>query len=417
MIPAPRRVFISHSSKKPFAAAVCRLVVKQLRAKNYQVFIDVDELRPGEEWRSVLNHRLADCHAAVLLLSREALSSSWVRREINILLWRRALGAAVHVIPALVGDVRREDVAAAGFSELESFQYARLPNRRPKESDAARLAAAITNRFVDLEAEPTTRDPMEKWIDRVTFFLSHVGDDNSVNDCGRHLGITEEDLSYLKLPGGRRFLAHQLLNQDLTNRTYSAIRSIADFIGREWLDKLIRDITFVWVNMQAARQLLSIYEHSGSGVALLNARSFLTAYEYIDRATCRGDYWREMAGIPVGEDAVPELVAHYEKAISALLGVEPPWTLADMKPRPEMCVLVIDPVGVRLEIVAEAVHITQERYPWLVIVLMIGDAEARPEILSTLGPGCVRTLMPPLGAEEEQAARRLVADLRKLGND
>jgi hypothetical protein len=417
MEPAARRVFISHSSKSSFATGVCRLVVRQLRAKNYQVFLDADELRPGEEWRSVLNHRLADCHAAVLLLSREALASPWVRREINILLWRRSLGAAVHVIPALIGDVGRDDVAAAGFSELEPFQYARLPGGKSGKSDAALLATAITDRFADLKAEPVMRDPMQKWIDRVTFFLSHVGDDESINDCGRYLGIAEEDLSYLKLPEGRRFLAHQLLNQDLTNSTYSAVRAVSDYLGREWLAKLIQDIAFVWVNMQAARQLLDVYEEPGGGVALLNARSALTAYEYIDRATCRGDYWREMAGTPVGEDAVPELVAHYERAVAAMLGVEPPWTLTDMTPRSGMCVLVVDPAGVRMEVVAQAIRITRERHPWLVIMLMTGDTVAGQDIVTTLGPERVRELVPVLGPRDEPDARRLVKDLRRLCSD
>jgi hypothetical protein len=417
MEPADRRVFISHSSKGPFATAVCRLVARQLRAKNYQVFLDADELRPGQEWRSVLNHRLADCHAAVLLLSRDALASPWVRREVDILLWRRSLGAPVQVIPALTGDVGPDDVAAAGFSELEAFQYARLPGGKRGKSGAALLATAITDRFADLTAEPATRDPMRKWIDRVTFFLSHVGDDESINDCGRHLGIAEEDLSYLKLPEGRRFLAHQLLNQDLTNSTYSAVRAVSDYLGREWLAKLIQDIAFVWVNMQAARQLLSVYEEAGGGVALLNARSALTAYEYLDRATCRGEYWREMAGTPVGEDAVPELVAHYERAVADMLGVEPPWTLADITPRSQMCVLVVDPAGVRMEVVAQAIRITRERHPWLVILLMTGDALGGQDIVTTLGPERVRELAPVLRPRDEPDARRLVKDLRRLTSD
>ena len=45
------KVFISDSSKDFFSIAVCDAVVKQLRAKNYQVIIDKDTIKPGDEWR------------------------------------------------------------------------------------------------------------------------------------------------------------------------------------------------------------------------------------------------------------------------------------------------------------------------------------------------------------------------------
>ena len=413
------KVFISHSSKDFFSIAVCDAVVKQLRAKNYQVIIDKDTIKPGDEWRLVLYHEIASCHAAVLLLSREALASEWVKAEINILQALHSINPQIRLIPVQIGDVENDDVKAAGLGDLGQIQYVKLDGRKKGKPAARKLATMATDCFPALEKTPAIRDDMQKWIDRVTHFLSYVSNDDSIEECARYLGMKDDDLIYLRLPEGRRILADRLLNQELTNyttpSTYLAMRAIADFLQRDLLTKLIQDIAFVWVNMQAARQLQGIYEEPGSRIALLNALSPLTAYDYIDRATFRGVYWCELAGIPVGENAVGELVAHYERAVKSLNGIEPPFTEANMTPRTDgMGFLVVNPTGVPLKLVAQAVRITHEKYPWLVILLMTGATMAGQDIISTLGSERARVLSPALGPQEEFNARRLAADLHKL---
>lgn len=59
------------------------------------------------------------------MLSEKALKSPWVRREIDLLLWRRALGSSVLIIPVLLDGLQREKVRTSGFSELESIEFAR----------------------------------------------------------------------------------------------------------------------------------------------------------------------------------------------------------------------------------------------------------------------------------------------------
>jgi hypothetical protein len=418
LVPTAHKVFISHSSKDFFSKSVCDAVVKQLRTKNYQVIIDKDAIKPGDEWRKVLYREMASCHTAVLLLSREALTSEWVKTEIHILQALRS-NTQIRLIPVLIGDVENDDVKAAGLGDLGQIQCAKLDDMKTGKPAARRLATMVTNLFLPLEKTPEIRDDMQKWIDRVTYFLSYVRNDESIEDCARYLGMKEDDLFYLRLPAGRRILADRLLDKELTNyttpSTYLAMRAIAGFLERDVLTKLIQDIAFVWVDMQAARQLQGIYEEPGSGIALLNALSPLTAYDYFDRATFRGVYWCELAGTPVGENAVDELVAHYERAVMSLNGIEPPFTEANMTPRTDgMCALVVDPAGVPLKLVAQAVRITHDKYPWLVILLMTGATMADQDIISTLGPERARVLSPALGPQEEFNARRMATDLHKL---
>src|SRR4051812_44064690 len=112
-------VFISHSSKTdPYADAVRIHVQRALVARGWEVRVDIDGLRGGEEWSGVLYHWLADCDAAVVLVGRKALTSKWVAREVDLLLWRRALGSPLTVVPAILGDLTRADVEPSPLADL-----------------------------------------------------------------------------------------------------------------------------------------------------------------------------------------------------------------------------------------------------------------------------------------------------------
>jgi hypothetical protein len=434
-LPVQRRVFVSHSSHDPFARDLRKAVCQQLREQNFDVLVDVDELRPGQDWRAVLNHWLADCHAAVLLLTRDALTSAWVRREITILLWRRALGSRVLIIPALLGDLEPADVKEAGLDELADLQFARLRPSEPSNvsrsgvacedgrtaNDAAvALAGQIAQRLTRLPPPEADTSQMRRWVDRISYFLTLVGDPDKLGECARELGVTDEDLRLVKLHEGNRFLAHQLLNEGMSRRTYHAVRVICDFLGREWLDKLIRDVAFTWVSGEAARHLVSASQKSIANksvvVTALNAHKPETADDYLNRATCRGDYWRQVAATPVGENAVDELVWHYEKAIRDLLGLEPPWSMADSISIDEPAYLIVDPAGVPMESVTSALRIVCKRYRGIVVLLLTGQDRPAPDDSNPWGLGPVQVLHPPLQPGEELAARRGVRALMGLRN-
>jgi TIR domain-containing protein len=407
-------IFVSHSSHEPFAEMVREATCRLLRDKGHDVWVNTDGLRPGDEWRGVITHQLAECRGAVLLLSRAALGSAWVRREVTILMWRRLLGSRVHVVPALLGDVTPDDVMAAGLTELRPLQAAMIGAETGTGQDAEEFARQIVDRFAAVPATVSDNDQIRQWTQRVSYFLTHVGDPDLLSECARRLGVTERDLPLVRLPEGNRFLAHQLLDDGLQRRTYDAIRVICDVMGAEWLSKLVSDVAFTWVDSGAARQLLLAAQRDAPATALLNARRSQTADEYLDRATCRGHYWREVAGMPVGEDTVAELVDHYERAVHDLHGFEPPYTADDLEGREGPMFLVIDPAGVPIDAVTEAVGILHAHYPYVTVLLLTGGQQTEIDRLCLEQPGSGLVPLPELAPGEEQRARRTVRDLRAL---
>jgi hypothetical protein len=403
------KIFISHSSRDdPFADMVREAV--ELRLVGHEVLVDVEELSPGDEWRAVLYHWLAECHAAVVLLNREALASSWVKREVNILLWRRALCSPVKVVPAIIGDLRKQDIDRAGFGELTDLQMARLESA-PQTRETAELFAS---QIADQLGEPAADDSaMAKWAEVLAFFLGHVGSKDSLAAAAREHTYLDRVRDPVE---GPRFMAHQLLARENGRGLYLAIAQIADFTPVEWLSRLIDKVGATWVDSEAARVLLEFTPGQPGTVVLLNARSPRTAEQYVDRATCyasRGFEYETVTAV-TGESFVEEFEKECAKAVEKLLAVEPPFTLEEYLPPKDVLFLIVDPSSTPRGLVARGMRAVRNRFPWLVMVLLTGTTPPTDEELVTWQLTDVLKLEPALGRAEELYAQQIIGALYKL---
>ena len=414
------KIFISHSSKAdPFADQVREAVTEGLRG--YELLIDRDALRPGDEWRSVLYHWLAECHAAVVLLNQEALESTWVRREVNILLWRRALGYPLKLVPAILGDLSTKDVRDVGLGELEPFQFARIPPGARAPKDAEELAAQIVDRFAGLPVWTPDLSPMGSWTNAIVSGLREVKDMDSLVAAAQHLQVEEGCLDRVRDPDeGCRFLAHQLLARAQDRGVRHAIASIADYIPAEWLWRLVDKIAPTWVDGEAARMLL-VLRGTQPRTVILNARSHRTAEQYVGRATCcaQEGYVHEIVSAVAGEGFIDEFEEDCRKAVRTLLRIPLEWDIEDALPSQgeepdEMAFLIVDPASTRMSLVGEGVRRVQALFPWLTVVLLAGDTPPAPADLTAWQLTGALVLSPPLKAREELNAQQMIRSLDEL---
>ncbi len=220
------KVFLSHSTKgDPDAAAMRGHLESELVARGWDVLVDEDGLRGGEEWRGVLYHWIADCDAAVVLMSDKALASSWVRREINLLLWRKALGSPLTIVPAELSPT--EDTGAPELKDLRELQF--VPHAEP-----AMFAAAIAARLPDLSSPVVdTSDRMRLWLVDVVSCLREVTEHEPLRAAARALDARQEDWHFPSVGEGQRFLAHLLLGQTQVGRIHTAIEARRPSRGRQ----------------------------------------------------------------------------------------------------------------------------------------------------------------------------------------
>ncbi|MBL8350157.1 MAG: TIR domain-containing protein [Burkholderiaceae bacterium] len=138
---APRpRIFLSHSSKD---AVLTDAVSAALAASGdghpgYEVLVDRDCLKPGEEWPIQLHAMMAYAQAGLILLTPAALSRpDWVRKETHILGWRRSLDPSFKVFHVLLG-VEPEALDAQGFGPAQLSLLQRVPT-----GDAQAIASVL----------------------------------------------------------------------------------------------------------------------------------------------------------------------------------------------------------------------------------------------------------------------------------
>lgn len=145
-------IFVSHSSKDNeltrqvcqalrgagAGETVCDPLVDYEKLQNYDVLVDVDELQAGKPWPKQLHEWMARCHAAVLLLTSNAVKSPWVLKEATILAWRLSLDNNFSFFIVRFDDVSNADMTAGGFDPLMLPEIQKLT-----VGDAADIAAQV----------------------------------------------------------------------------------------------------------------------------------------------------------------------------------------------------------------------------------------------------------------------------------
>lgn len=405
------QVFISHSTNHdPRSADVRKQVQRELEGRGWLVFVDNDALRGGEEWKDVLYRWLADCDAAVVFVSEKALASPWVRREVSLLLWRRALGSPLTIVPVLLRDVSREQVEESDLADLLALEFVREEVPAVADAMGESLASRIVDRLPDLSTPlRAAPDGMQAWLDDIDACLTTVDHDRPLREALRALGA--DDWHFTSIREGRRLLAHQMLGPGLSARIVAALRQIARQTSGS-LQRLIDLVAPVWVDGEAARALLPA---GGQVFVLLNARLPETARHYVHRAACCSLYFRtETVTLIVGEDLAREFLHDCERAVRRLLGLRDIYPLDGEPPLDgDIGFLVVDPRSAPVDLVIDLLRPLLLRFEWLNVILLVGPAVPEGDILRRWGMADA-VLRPELGCDEEKVALRIADRLQAL---
>ena len=93
------KVFISHAhTDEPLVKKIAAV----LEDAGLEVWDDTREIMPGDNWADKVARALEESEAMVVILTPDALRSSWVRRDIDYALGEQ--GYRKRLIPVLVGD-------------------------------------------------------------------------------------------------------------------------------------------------------------------------------------------------------------------------------------------------------------------------------------------------------------------------
>ncbi|MGW1719843.1 hypothetical protein [Streptomyces sp. NPDC002156] len=157
------KVFISRSAHSDTCTAqVHRLVARELRDRGYEIANEEGRIA-GQVWHPRLYEQLLECNAAIVLIDRAALTSGWVHREADILLWRHHFNHTFFVLSAPSGGVTPHDMRAAGYEDLLALPSARTGPLDRQPADPEDAAQGILRFFPPLTAQLDDSAPTLDW--------------------------------------------------------------------------------------------------------------------------------------------------------------------------------------------------------------------------------------------------------------
>jgi hypothetical protein len=309
------KLFVSHSSRLDDVPhrhtdndanwRLLREVCDELKARygdTIRILVDKDGLIAGDDWNRELNLWLAECQAAVILVSRRAMDKSdWVAKEAAILGWRKALDPEFTLIPVTIeGESQPSDLAQAFWGSLEMGRIQCLHAERSAGKIVAGIAARLAKDGTLIGGCGLT--PLDLLRDAIAHMLVGSQSPNALDAALDALDPEDEDPPDAGLPHpkqcGQR-LARRLLRSSVDDiwACFQVFRHLLcyaappiPFEQAKWLLKLVRAL---WVNPGAAAFLPSpvagrpALALCGAYVSVPGPSAGSTAYtfeRYLDRA-------------------------------------------------------------------------------------------------------------------------------------
>jgi hypothetical protein len=269
------KLFISHSSRLDDVAhrhpdddanwRLLREVCARLRVLPdvpIRLLMDRDDdggLLPSDDWTRQLNLWLAECHAAVMLVTRRALErSDWVAKEAAILGWRWALDPEFRLLLIPIEDeCTCADLKSSFFGalDLDRVQSETLPR------DAGRIAERIRDGLGDIEALAARATPLYLLQGMVAKLLAQAGTQDALEAAADALDCAVQTPRATRAEAVAAALARRLLlaSADEPALCFGAFSEILRHLHlgfpREQAMQIFKQVRALWVHPGAASYL------------------------------------------------------------------------------------------------------------------------------------------------------------------
>jgi hypothetical protein len=313
-MPHPLYLFVSHSSlDNPRTKAVCDLVADAvLGERQIRVLVDLETLESGQPWPNQLHRMMAECHAAVMLLTANAVRSRWVLKEATILAWRLSLDPTFRLFVAQWPDVTDADLHRHGFGPLMLDQIHRVP-----ATDAQGIAEEVT-RLLAGPVPPET--PLDKLVAELSILLDGVPE-GRLRQVADTLHLQDPPWDAASDPKAQylRAIAHRIVSEELGR--YLGVDHLVSHLVRGADRQRIADILdFLipfWVPAEAAGRLAIVCGTHRRAAAINGvARMSFTGDLYVKRAHPLL-YETQFRVVPIPDDSPADIVEHVTREICA----------------------------------------------------------------------------------------------------
>lgn len=277
------KIFVS------YAAGDCReksRVVHELLERSGFTSLHDSTLTPSTPWDESLYERLATCHAAVVLLTTKALTSEWVRREVDILLHRRAYlsgaGRDSDQPGFVVQPIVVDSVRTPSGENLDGTFRALLRLEVLKWEDHEQLIDVLepvrsSVEYLDAEAEA------EKWLAQQLKPLPEATLSKVHEQCRAQKLISDATKAWLEYETEHQQRARRVASIALSLPPAGAIECLAPLWREVGDTSLIVELLLPnWIRAESAASLRAVVEDQTHAVLRCSAEG--VAYHHARRA-------------------------------------------------------------------------------------------------------------------------------------
>ena len=230
------------------------------------MWADYDKLQDGLPWPKQLHEALARCHAGLVLLTKNALTSDWVLKEATILTWRQALDSNFRVFVAL-------DKTNVNANSLKEHRYGPLSIPTIQRIDSLDPATVVDHVRKTLGTPQTPPTLFDHLVQRLTDLLRGV-ETNAFKDLAQKLGVDPPPWDPAQDQTARYIeaAARRLMSESLGG--FSGVDDVIGVLASESRDRLNRILEYLapyWVDAEVAGRLRALAKRTPPGAAALNA--------------------------------------------------------------------------------------------------------------------------------------------------
>jgi hypothetical protein len=208
-MPMSEKIYISYSRKD---ANQVQAIVRALELNRHQVFLDIQDIRPGDNWIAALRQAIDSSDILILVMSKNSLGSPVVIDELHY-----AINANKRIIPIVIDDVPAEKIPLG----LQNIQW--LDMRHGLDHVAERLRALLGTGDTSVEpAQPKSKGYV---------FLSYAKEDGEFVQTLRAF-LKDEGYAYWDYEESDRDYHNQLF-LELENAIMEAAAVFA-IISEDW---------------------------------------------------------------------------------------------------------------------------------------------------------------------------------------
>jgi hypothetical protein len=309
-----------HRYRKKYLAELLDLLQARLEDSGFEVWIDRNQIHPGDDFDGKISFALYECDIGIILLDLDALDSPWVRKEATILMWRHAMGG-VRVVPVLMGGVTARDLSKTDLGStvrLGALSVLRAPTPKLNSAAAQSLAELIDDELRSEASPAEVNSPSARWIQDFVHFTSGVSADRLWRVAER-LGVDSRDWARARDP--HAVVAGALLGADMVHAHQALVQLVSLIDEDSQRARAVHRAVPLWVDLDAAKIVADSCELPPSRRVLAIATSAYRLGEHvIQRATFSAQEYGTLR-LPdiAGENTHDELLERYDTTLRRLL--------------------------------------------------------------------------------------------------